>query len=484
MNLTLLGPELVLVAGGLALLLVDLAMPAARRYLLGYAAAAAVAFLCLYCVAAHYPAGGGPVRAFGGMFVLDGMAVFFKALFLLAGVVVLLMAADSSKRLGAGITEYYALVLFALAGMCLAASANDFTVLYVAIELVTVTFYVLTSFERWRTGSLEAGVKYLILGAMSSGFLVYGIALAFGAAGTMSFDELSAKSAELAGNRLFQLGMLMILGGLAFKVAVFPFQVWAPDVYEGSPVPTAAFLAIGSKAAGVVLLVRLLGYAVPDLGLRWEGLLMSVAGISILYGSLCAIPQRSLKRLLGYSSIANGGFLVVALSTMSKAGAASVLFYLAGYLFAVMAAFLVASVVVERLGQDDFSALSGLHRRSPVLAASLALSMVSLAGVPPLAGFFGKFAILRALVEQGASYPAYFAIAAVAIAGVVISFWYYFGVIRAMYWGTEGTDLTPVVVSPTVRAGLVLCVLGIVGLGVFPGAVWDAAVAAVAGFKV
>jgi NADH-quinone oxidoreductase subunit N len=188
--------------------------------------------------------------------------------------------------------------------------------------------------------------------------------------------------------------------------------------------------------------------------------------------------------LLGYSSIANGGFLVVALSTMSKAGAASVLFYLAGYLFAVMAAFLVASVVVERLGQDDFSALSGLHRRSPVLAASLALSMVSLAGVPPLAGFFGKFAILRALVEQGASYPAYFAIAAVAIAGVVISFWYYFGVIRAMYWGTEGTDLTPVVVSPTVRAGLVLCVLGIVGLGVFPGAVWDAAVAAVAGFKV
>jgi NADH-quinone oxidoreductase subunit N len=295
---------------------------------------------------------------------------------------------------------------------------------------------------------------------------------------------LSAKSAELAGNRLFQLGMLMILGGLAFKVAVFPFQVWAPDVYEGSPVPTAAFLAIGSKAAGVVLLVRLLGYAVPDLGLRWEGLLMSVAGISILYGSLCAIPQRSLKRLLGYSSIANGGFLVVALSTMSKAGAASVLFYLAGYLFAVMAAFLVASVVVERLGQDDFSALSGLHRRSPVLASSLALSMVSLAGVPPLAGFFGKFAILRALVEQGASYPAYFAIAAVAIAGVVISFWYYFGVIRAMYWGTEGTDLTPVVVSPTVRAGLVLCVLGIVGLGVFPGAVWDAAVAAVAGFKV
>lgn len=483
MNLTLLGPELVLVLGGLALLLVDLAVPAARRHLLGYATAGGVALLCLYFVANH-GAAGASARAFGGMFVLDGVASFFKAIFLLAGVVVLLIAAESAESLGVGITEYYVLVLFALAGMCLAASANHFAVMYVALELITVTFYVLTSFERSRAASLEAGVKYLILGALSSGFLVYGIALAFGASGTMSFDELAKHSSELAGNRLFQLGVLLIFAGLAFKVAVFPFQVWAPDVYEGAPVPTTAFLAIGSKAAGVVLLVRLFGFALPDLALHWEPLVMAVAGLSILYGSLCAIPQRGLKRLLGYSSIANGGFVMLSLSTMSKAGSAAVLFYLAGYLFTVLTAFLVVSVVVRRLGKDDFSVLTGLHHRSPLLAAALAASMISLAGVPPLAGFFGKFVVLRAVVDQGVSYHAYFWLAAVAIVGVVISFWYYFGVIRAIYWGGEAADLTPVPLSPALRGALILCLAGIVCVGIFPASIWDAAVAAVAGLGV
>lgn len=483
MNLSLLGPELVLVVAGLGLLLVDLAVPAPRRHLLGYAAAALVAVLFLYS-AASIPEGGAAARAFGGMFVLDGLAHYFKALFLLSGVVVLLLAADFSGRLGSGISEYYVLVLFALAGMCLAASANDFSVMYVALELITVTFYVLTSYQRSRAASLEAGVKYLILGALSSAFMVYGIALVFGASGTMSFDALASRSGELAGQGLFQLGMLLIFGGLAFKVAVFPFQIWAPDVYEGSPTPTAALLAVGSKAAGVVLLVRLLGSVVPDLALRWETLLMVVAGLSILYGSLCAIPQRGLKRLMGYSSIANGGFVLVGVAALSKAGAAAVLFYLAGYLFAVLTAFLVVGVVTQRLGSDDFGALAGLHQRSPFLAAALALSMVSLAGVPPLAGFFGKFVVLRALVEQGASHPSSFVLGAVAIAGVVISFWYYFGVVRAIYWGGEAPDLTPVAVSPVLRVVLAFCAAGVVVLGIVPARVWDAAVAAVGALRV
>ena len=293
MNLWLLGPEVVLIALGLALLLLDAVVPESRRNLLGYFSAAVVGVLCLYSISGQ-GSPGEVAHAFGGMFVLDRLAIFFKALFLCSGIFVLLMAAGQPERLGAGITEYFVLTLFALAGMLLAASANNFAVLYVALELITVTFYVLTSYQRSRVASLEAGVKYLILGALSSAFLVYGIALCFGASGTMQFDELAAKSAELAGNRLFQAGMLMVFGGLAFKVSVFPFQMWAPDVYEGAPVPTTAFLAIGSKAAGVVLLVRLLGGVVPDLGLKWELLLMFVAGASILFGSLCAIPQRSL----------------------------------------------------------------------------------------------------------------------------------------------------------------------------------------------
>ncbi len=482
MNLSLLGPELVVVGLGLALLLLDLIVPPERRRWLGCVAAVTVFALCLYFVA---QAGRTvePRSAFGGMFLLDGLAVYFKALFLLAGGVVLLLAVDWTDHSGHAVTEYFVLILFALAGMLFCASANDFATLYVSLELVTVTFYVLTSYQRDRVASLEAGVKYLILGALSSAFLVYGIALCYGASGTMAFPELAAKSAELAGSKLFQLGMLLVVGGLAFKVALFPFQVWAPDVYEGSPAPTTAFLAIGSKAAGLVLMVRLFGSVLPDLTLKWEPLWMAMAGISILYGSLCAIPQRSLKRLLGYSSIANGGLLMMGLAAASKAGSAAILFYLAGYLFTIVCAFVAASVVVQRLGTDDIAALAGLHRRSPMLAAALTLSMVSLAGVPPLAGFFGKFVLLRALVEQGASFSAWYVLIAVALAGVIISFSYYFGVVRAIYWSGEPADPSEIRLSPLVQAALVLCVVGMLALGLLPGFVWDAALSAVAGLR-
>lgn len=484
MNLSALGPELVLLALGLTLLMVDLVVPAERRRLLGGVAAAVVFALFVYFASrTGASAGGERVVAFDGLFVLDGLAVFAKAIFLLAGAVVLLIAVDDARGLGSGVSEYYVLTLFALTGMLFAASANDFSVMYVALELVTVTFYVLTSYQRARVASLEAGVKYLILGALSSAFLVYGIALCFGAAGTMRFDEIAAKSAALADSRLFQLGMLMIFGGLAFKVALFPFQIWAPDVYDGAPVPTAAFLAIGSKATGVVLLIRLFGSVAPELALKWEPLWMSVAAISVLYGSLCALPQRKLKRLLGYSSIANGGFVMIGLAAMSKAGVAAVLFYLAGYLFTVLVAFQVIHAVIRQTGSDDFSALAGLHRRSPALAAALTLSMVSLAGVPPLAGFFGKFLVLKALVEQGTSAGSWYVLAGVAILGVVISLWYYFGVIRAIYWGDQRADERPLVVSPALALALAAGVLGLLGLGVFPGAVWDAALAAVAGLR-
>lgn len=482
MNIALLGPELVVVILGLALLMGDLVVPRERRRLLGCVAALFCFALCLYTAAMVRPALE-PAYAFGGTFVMDGLAAFFKALFLLSGGIVLLLAVDWEGRFGSGVTEYFVLTLFALTGMLFAASANDFSVMYVAIELVTVSFYVLTSYQRTRLQSLEAGVKYLILGALSSAFMVYGIALCFGASGTMNFNELAAQSQALAGNRLFQLGMLLVLGGLAFKVALFPFQVWAPDVYEGAPAPTTAFLAIGSKAAGVVLLVRLLGGVLPDLANKWEPLLMTVAGVSILYGSLCAIPQTSLKRLLGYSSIANGGFVMIGLAAVSKAGSAAVLFYLAGYLFTVLAAFLVVSVVVQRLETDDIASLSGLHQRSPLLAAALTLAMVSLAGVPPLAGFFGKFLLLKALVAEGAG-SRWYILAFVAVIGVAISFWYYFGVVRAVYWGAADREASPVVISPLTQATLVLCMLGILYLGIFPGVVWEAAWVAVRNLKI
>jgi len=465
MNYALLSLEVGVVVLGLALLLIDLWTPAEGKRRLGYVAAAGLVVILALSFLMN---GAEPRYAFHDLYVMDGFALFFKRFFLLAAAVVLLMSTEFSERLGAGISEYYALVLFALAGMMFSASANDFTMLFVSLETITVSFYILTSFQRHRQQSLEAGVKYLILGALSSGFLVYGIALVYGASGVMGFSELASKTAGLAHQPIFVLGVLLILAGLAFKIAAFPFQIWAPDVYQGSPTPTTAFLAVGSKAAGFALLMRLFFGAVPDLMLHWEKLLMVIAGITILYGNLCALPQRNLKRLLGYSSIANAGYLLLGVASMSQAGSAAILYYLTGYLFTVLAAFTVICLVLRDSENEEIGALAGLHQRSPLMATVMTLAMVSLAGVPPLAGFFGKFLLLRAIIEQGITYSAYYWLAAVTIVGVVISLYYYFGVIRAIYWSKDPANLSPISIPPTIKLCLYGCAVGMLYLGIFP----------------
>jgi NADH-quinone oxidoreductase subunit N len=349
--------------------------------------------------------------------------------------------------------------------------------LFVSLELITVTFYILTSFQNNRQASLEAGVKYLILGALSSAVMVYGIALVYGTSGVMGFGELAARlqvRPELTKAPLFVTGFVMVLLGLTFKIAAFPMQVWAPDVYQGSPAPTTAFLAVGSKAAGVVLLLRLIGVAAFPMALRLNHLLILLSAVTILYGSLCAIPQRNLKRLMGYSSIANSGYLLLgfsALHALNHAATAAILYFLAGYLFAVIIAFTVIAVVIRESGAEDISALSGLGRRSPFLAAALTLSMVSLAGIPPMAGFIGKFLLFRAVVEQAVRNPAYYGLLAVALVGVVVSIYYYFGVVRAVYWGTDVTGQTQfgaIHVSTPIKFSLAFCIVGMFFFGVLP----------------
>jgi NADH-quinone oxidoreductase subunit N len=389
------------------------------------------------------------------------------------------MSVEFAERLEGGISEYYSLVLFALAGMLFASSANDFSLLFVSLELITVTFYVLTSFQRARLASLEAGVKYLIIGALSTAFTVFGIAMVYGISGKLNFGELAAVAAQYGSNRLFLFGLLLVLVGLGFKIAAFPFQIWAPDVYQGAPAPTTAFLAIGSKAAGFVLLLRVLFTAVPTVAEHWRNLLIVLSGLTILYGNLCAIPQRNLKRLLGYSSIAHAGYLLLGVAALSLAGQAAVLYYLSGYLFAVLGAFTVICLVTRQVEGEDISALAGLHQRSPLLAFTLTLSMVSLAGIPPLAGFFGKFLLLRSVIEAAPGHPGYYCLTFTALAGVVISLYYYFGVIRAIYWSREAADLTPIKPSIPIRCSLYVCVLGMLFLGLYPAPIVRAALHAV-----
>jgi len=477
MNIALTSLEACVLTLGLVVLLADLWLPPERKRLLGYAAAAGLTFLLIISFTGFGNCttlgdNGQAVYAFHGMFIQDTLSIFFKRFFLLAAIIVLLMIAEFSDQISTGISEYYSLVLFALVGMLFSASVNNFALLFVSLELITVTFYILNSFQRSRGVSLEAGVKYLIIGALSTSFTVFGIALIWGTSGRFNFAELASVAPQMGGDKLFLFGLVLVLVGLGFKISSFPFQIWTPDVYQGAPTPSTAFLAIGSNAAGFVLLLRVLFIAAPAITAQHANAIIIICGITILYGNLCAIPQRNVKRLLGYSSIAQGGYILLAVAAMATAktsdGAAAMLYYLSGYLFTVLAAFIVITLVLRHLETEDISGLAGLSKRSPLLAATMGLSMVSLAGIPPLAGFFGKFLLLKAVIDQGPVNCCYYGLAFITVIGVVISIYYYFGVVRAIYWG-KTDDSTPIRISGPLRIAIFGCIAGMFWLGIFPG---------------
>ncbi|HVU28658.1 MAG TPA: NADH-quinone oxidoreductase subunit N [Verrucomicrobiae bacterium] len=479
MNSSLMTLEILVLALGTVMLLADFWVPADRKKFLAYFGAAALGGLLLISFS-----GDGICSQFGtafnGAFIEDGLALFFKHFFLVAAILVLFLTAEFSDKISGGIAEFYSLVVFALAGMLFAASSNDFAMLFVSIELITITFYVLVSFQRGKLISLEAGVKYLIIGALSSAFMVFGIALIYGTTGKINFTELAAVAPQFLDNKIFLIGVLFLLAGLGFKISAVPFQIWTPDVYQGAPTPTTTFLAIGSKAAGFVLLLRVLFTAIPDVTKHWAGFLMVISGLTILYGNLCALPQRNLKRLLGYSSISHAGYLLLGVAAVSASGQSAVMYYLAGYLFTIVAAFTVVALVMRHLDNEDISGLAGLNQRSPLLASTLMLAMVSLAGVPPLAGFFGKFLLLKAVVQsaQVTGNHDYYWLVFVALAGVVISFYYYFGVVRAIYWSKDAKDLSPIPLSGAAKFSIAVCIAGMFWLGIFPNTVLNLADAA------
>jgi NADH-quinone oxidoreductase subunit N len=479
MNMSLLTLEILVSLTGIAVLLADLWWTGSRK-MLGVAAATILGVILVYALGSAAPGDG---TAFGGMFVIDAASDYFKGLFLFAGFIVLLLSIDGADEV-AGYAEQCALILFALVGMLLAASANDFMLMFVALELITVTFYVLVSFQRDRQASLEAGVKYLILGALASGFMVFGTALIFGAANTTNFFEIAARQTDLGQSPLFLVGLLLTLVGLGFKIAAFPFQMWAPDVYQGAPPITTAFLATGSKAAGSALLVRVAFEAVPALAQRWSGLLLAFGVVTILYGTLCAIPQRNVKRLMGYSSIANAGFLLLGIAAGGLDGGKAVLTYLGGYVFTVLAVFAAVGEVSRRTGADDIVAFAGLGRRAPWLAAALVVGLTSLAGIPPMTGFVGKFLLFRAVADHVGSQGAALAALLIAVGAVVASIYYYFAVIRSALWPRHTPDLTPLPVSGTTKLAILVLVIGVVFLGVAPEPLVHNAREATAGLSV
>tara|TARA_B100001094_G_scaffold331080_1_gene398287 strand:- start:110 stop:1588 length:1479 start_codon:yes stop_codon:yes gene_type:complete len=462
--------EMMVLVLGLVVLIADLWMAPSKRRLIGHLSALSLGIIFLFSLRESYVdlVNESTDVFFNSRYKIDGLAIFFKRFFILASIFVLIFAVDFADRIRSGFSEYYAFIIFALAGMMFAASANDFSMLFVSIELITITFYILVSYQRHRLQSLEAGVKYLILGAVSSAFMIYGIALIFGEAGSLKFEDLHAKQSELLGSKVFLFGMLFLFAGLAFKISAFPFQVWAPDVYQGAPTPTTAFLALGSKAAGFVLLIRLLVISLPDLTREWTTLFICISAVTILYGNLCALPQRNLKRLLAYSGIANAGYLLMGIVAQSEAGTAAILYYLAGYLFALITIFLIINLLTKEGEGEDISCLENLNNRSPFLAIAMTLAVVSLAGIPPLAGFFGKFLLIKSVATEAFGNIGYFVLLAVAVFGVVASIFYYFGIVRTVFWNHKVDEITPVSVGLPIRFVLVSCVVGILYLGLLP----------------
>jgi NADH-quinone oxidoreductase subunit N len=419
---------------------------------------------------------GGEGRAFRDMVLLDGYALFFDLLICYAAALVVMLSMDYLARTGSESGEFYALVLFATAGMMLMASAGDLIVVFLSLELMSLSLYVLAGLFKTRLTSAEASMKYFLLGAFATSFLLYGIALIYGATGSTNLDRIAASAAAKGGDPLVLIGLGLLLVGFGFKISSVPFHMWAPDVYEGAPTTITALIATGSKAAAFAALIRVLVVALRGVQPDWSALLWGVAALTMTIGNVVALAQSNLKRMLAYSSIAHAGYMLMGLVAGGAPGAGAVLFYLLAYTFTTVGAFGVIALCA-RAGEDavEVGDYAGLARRHPVLAATLTLFLLSLIGIPPLAGFVAKFYLFGSAVRAG-----YIWLTVIAVLNSAVAAYYYLRVIVYMYMREpEGEGLA---VAPSFAGGLALAValVGIVLLGVIPAPFADLAQAAVA----
>jgi NADH-quinone oxidoreductase subunit N len=411
-------------------------------------------------------------------YVVDSAAIFFKKIVVLTTIVVLIMSIDYAETIKrflpggsaqSGLGEFFALPILTCAGMMWMSSANDFILIFVSLELVTISFYVLVAYTRRNAASLEAGVKYLILSALATGFTVYGITWIYGVTGQTNLTQIRdvLPSVPLGNQPGLLFGGLLVLIGLGFKIAAAPFQFWVPDVYQGAPTPITAFLSVGSKSVGFIVLLRFVQsfQSLPAVGNRLITAIILLAAATLLYGNLAALPQTNFKRLLAYSSIGHAGYLLIAVAAIgSRDSGLAVTVYLAAYLLMTLLSFLILVIVTAHSDGDDIVHFNGLGKRAPFLAFGLLVAMMSLAGVPLTAGFFGKFLVFKVAFETHQ-----FFLIALGILTVGCGFYFYLKVVKAMYWQPVPADSTPIAVSRLSLVAMWVMVVLIFALGIFPG---------------
>jgi len=406
-----------------------------------------------------------PEDLWGGMFRNDGVTLVFRVMFLSAALITSLITVDV-KRLQHG--EYFALVLLATVGFNLMAAASDIIMIYMALETASISFYILAGFATDHRRSPEAGMKYFVYGAFASGVMLYGLSFLYGLSGgeTNIYALGDALSGHIQANSpILMLAAVFVIGGFAFKVSAVPFHFWSPDVYEGAPISTTAILSTASKAAGFSIFLRLflagaMGAPSRD---NWWVLIVVMSILSMILGNFAAIYQTNFKRMLAYSGVAQAGYILIGLAAFSDEGASSAIFYLFMYVFTNIAAFGVLILVSNVTGSDELSDLNGLSRRSPYLALVMLFALLSLSGIPPAAGFFGKFFIFRAAIDAG-----YWWLALIGVLNAFVALYYYFNVIKYIYLFRSDEEDKPIPVSRASAVALGLCMVGILYLGILP----------------
>lgn len=455
-------PEILLLALALLVLLVDAIWHGRARPWLGWFTALGILATLVLGVLFSRPHSD-ELPIFGGMLRDDWLAFTFRILFLFSAALTALLTTGVRGVRQQG--EFYALLVIATLGMNLMAAAGDLVMLYLAIETTSIPLYVLAGFLKQDDRSTESGLKYFLFGALTSTVMLYGFSLLFGLAGTTNLyalaDALRAGAVSawvLAGT------LILVLVGFGFKVSMVPFHFWSPDVYEGAPTPITAFVSTASKAAGFAVLVRVLLAVFPSVEAYWVPMLSVLAVLTMTVGNLLALAQKNIKRLLAYSSVAHAGYVLIGLVALSAFGVTSVVFYLAAYLVSNLAAFAVVILFANAAGSEDIKDYAGLSRRSPGLALAMLVALLSLAGMPPLAGFVGKLWVFAAAVESGLIWLAF-----VGVINAIIGLYYYLTVLKVVYLYRSEDEDKPVAVPRTYALALAVCILAIVAIGTLSG---------------
>jgi NADH-quinone oxidoreductase subunit N len=493
-DLKLIAPELILTICACAALVIEVLLPYRLSRWTGYFALAGLALAAASVIVLGWPfLTGAETPALLGFYntvKIDGFAVVFKLIFILSAALTVAISFRYLDVEGEQRGEYYSLVMFATVGMMFLASGYDLIVLYISLELMALTFYVLVGYTKRERQSNEAGMKYFLLGAFSSGILLYGMSLLFGVAGSTNLGQIAPEvakavvaSGDVTTRPMVLLAMIALAAGLFFKIAAVPFHMWAPDAYQGAPTSITAFLSTGSKAASFALYARIFVEALGGMRVDWAPLLGLVAAITIMVGNWAAVTQNNSKRLLAYSSISNAGYLLLGLIAANSYGYTGLVVYLVVYTFMNVGAFgVIISLRRRGIIGDEVEDLAGLGQKEPGLALMMAIFMLSLGGLPVTGGFIGKWFLFGGVIQRGTTEGKswYYWLAGWAAFNTVVSFYYYVRFIRAMYIGERVADDRPLALSPALQTALAACAIAVVFIGIYPHPLIKAAEAVVA----